>query len=186
MEISVQRDVRGPIWASLPLMIFGLFLVAFALFNAAWPPDYVDPIFGQTVSHWKRTMGNDAPLINGEPAKVERPPAYEARRVVDGLAYVSLVMATLLLLGLAWVGERIFFLPLMVIGLYGLCYSVGLGIVIGPMLAAAGYAPVFLGSVLGWLMTDADTHTDTDSPNQTNQQSQQNQQNQQHITGFTG
>jgi hypothetical protein len=179
MEFSQQRDVRGPIWASLPLMIFGLFLVAFALFNAAWPPDYVDPILGQAVSHWKRTMGNDAPLIDGEPAKVERPPAYEARRVVDGLAYVSLVMATLLLLGLAWVGERIFFLPLMVIGLYGLCYSVGLGIVIGPMLAAAGYTPVFLGAVLGWLMTD-------NPPDQTNQQGQQNQQNQQHITGFTG
>jgi hypothetical protein len=182
MESSQQRDARGPIWASLPLMIFGLFLVAFALFNAAWPPDYVNPILGQTVSHWDRTLGKDAPLINGEPADVERPPAYEARRVVDGLAYVSLVMATLLLLGLAWAGERIFFLPLMVIGLYGLCYSVGLGMVIGPMLAAAGYTPVFLGAVLGWLMTD-----DAHNTNQQNAQNQQNQQGQQnHITGFTG
>ncbi|MBI5930529.1 MAG: hypothetical protein HY862_14570 [Chloroflexi bacterium] len=168
-----QWDQRGAVWVSLPLLILGFFLVAFALFNAAWPPDYLNADSGQHVSHLDRMLGKDQPIFNGTKVEVERPPAYLARRIVDAVAYISVIIGVLLLLGLAWWGERVFYLPLMVIGLYGLCYSVGLGIVIGPTVAAAGYTPIFLGAVIGWLMTDLPKH--------------QNQENQQMTgIGFTG
>ncbi len=155
--IGDQYDQRGAVWVSLPLLILGFFLVAFALFNAAWPPDYLNADPSQHVSHWNRMMGKDRPIFNGAEVEVERPPAYAARRIVDAVAYISVIIGVLLLLGLAWWGERVFYLPLMVIGLYGLFYAIGLGIVIGPILAAAGYTPIFLGAILGWLMTGTNT-----------------------------
>ena len=155
-----QYDQRGAVWVSLPLLIIGFFLVAFALFNAKWPPDYLNSDPSQRVSHWHRMMGKDRPTLNGAEIEVERPPAYLARRMVDAVAYISIIIGVLLLLGLAWWGERVFYLPLMVIGLYGLFYSIGLGIVIGPIVAIAGYTPIFLGAVIGWLMTNENTNTE--------------------------
>lgn len=153
-------DQRGAVWASLPLVIFGFFLVAFALFNAAWPPDYLNANANQHVSHWNRMVGKDKPIFNGATLEVERPPAYLARRIIDAVAYISIIIGILLLMGLAWWGERVFYLPLIVIGLYGLFYSIGLGIVIGPIVAVAGYTSIFLGAALGWLMTNTEADQD--------------------------
>jgi hypothetical protein len=142
---------HGAILASLPLITFGLFLIVFALVNAAWPPDYLNPPAGQTVSHWRRLIGDDVP--GAPPPQVLRPVAYELRRLLDGLVYVGVMAGIVSVVGLGWFGERLYYLPLMVTGLCGLLYSAGLGIVIGPMLASAGFALVLLGAILGWLVT---------------------------------
>jgi hypothetical protein len=147
---------RSAILASLPLVIVGLFLVMFALVNAKWPPDYLDAPYGQAVSHWQRLTGDDAPAPpGGQPLEVTRPTGYELRRFLDALVYFAVLVGLGSVIGLAWLGERLFYLPLMVVGLYGLCYAAGIGLSIGPMLAAAGFAPVFLGAMLGWIITES-------------------------------
>ncbi|NDJ86059.1 MAG: hypothetical protein GYB66_09250 [Chloroflexi bacterium] len=147
---SISDQQRYTIWASLPLMVIGLFICLYALVNAAWPPDYANALPDASVSHRDRLIGNDKPE---DVESVERETGYQIRRFLDALAYFMLIQSVVAIVGLAWFTERALYLLLMVSGLYGVLYAAGLGNIIGPILFAGGFALVLWVAVLGWFAT---------------------------------
>ena len=148
---SLKQRQRDTILFSLPLSIIGLFIVVYALLNAAWPPDYEGAAFQRGVSHIDRLMGDDAP--EDVTIEIERSDGYRLRRVLDVLIYYMVLQSIVAIIGLAWLTERYLYGLLLVSGLYGMIYAATLGNVIGPILIIVGFALVLWGAVLGWLTT---------------------------------
>lgn len=150
---SLKQRQRDTILFSLPLSIIGLFIVVYALLNAAWPPDYVDAPDQPGVSHIRRLLGDDAPKDLPATIEVKRSDGYQLRRVLDALIYYVVLQGIIAVVGLAWLTERYLYGLLVVSGLYGTIYAATLGNVIGPILTIVGFALVLWGAVLGWLTT---------------------------------
>lgn len=148
----MKSEQRGTILVSLPLVLVGLLVVVFALLQAAWPADYKNASY-HYVSHWERLTGNDAP------SEVEREAGYNIRRTLDTLIYYMVLQSIVAVIGLAWLNERNLYLLLMVSGVYGILYAAGLGLVIGPILTAAGFGLVLWGATLGYSINSVEGTT---------------------------
>lgn len=137
------------ILANLPITLVGVALVVFALLEAAWPPDFVAPLPVETVSHWERMTGNDMPANR----IVERREGYAIRRGIDALAYYTVFQSVVAVVGLAWSGDRNMYVLLVISGLFGVAYAASLGIIIGPLIAAVGYALILWSGIFGMYST---------------------------------
>ena len=133
---------------SLPLILMGLFLVVVALLFAAWPANYQDPPRSHFVSHWERLTGNDLPENITE---VERTGNYRIRRTLDAVIYYMVIQGIIAIIGLAWLEERFLYWLLMVSGLYGVVYAMGIGLIIGAMITLVGSTLILWGAIIGWL-----------------------------------
>lgn len=154
--ISAQElnEEQTTILVSLPLMVLGLFLMFFALISAPFPPNYINAPLTETVSHWERMTGNDVPepLTPDSPVPaIQRPPNYDLRRGVDGMAYLAVVQGVVAIIGLIWLHDKNLYLLLIVTGFYGAIYSAFLGLVLGPIILAFGSLLVLCGALLSWL-----------------------------------
>lgn len=150
---TLKQRQRDAILISLPIGVIGLFMVVYALLNAAWPPDYENATASRTVSHPDRLLGHDIPPELATSGIVQRPEAYQLRRILDALVYYGAFQAILSIIGLAWWTKRFFYVPLALSGFYGTLYAASLGSIIGPILTLFGFALVFWVGVLGWLTT---------------------------------
>lgn len=137
------------ILANLPITLLGVALVVWALVDTAWPADFVSAFPSDTVSHWERLTGNDAP----EDRIVQRSGGYAIRRGVDALAYYMVFQSIVAIIGLAWFNDRNMYVLLLISGVFGVAYSASLGITIGPLIAAVGYGLILWSGVLGLYST---------------------------------
>ncbi|MCI0711982.1 MAG: hypothetical protein L0154_17645, partial [Chloroflexi bacterium] len=94
-----------------------------------------------------RFTGNDLP----ENRDLKRPSGYMVRRIFDGTIYVSVIFGGITVIALGFINRAWVFLPMIVIGLYGLLYAATSGLTVGPMILAGGYAMVFFGAIFGWV-----------------------------------
>lgn len=131
----------------LPVIVLGFLMVIFALGFAPWQADFEEATNFDTVSHWNRFTGNDLP----ENRDVERPSGYLVRRIFDGTIYVSVIFGGMTVIALGFINRAWVFLPMIVLGLYGLLYAATSGLTVGPMILAGGYAMVFFGAIFGWI-----------------------------------
>lgn len=143
---------KPAVLVNLPLILVGTAIVVYAVINAAWPSDFVNAPYNQTVSHQDRLTGHDRPADWPVETPLPRKSGYQLRRVLDGLVYYVLIQAVMAVIGLLIYGQRNFYLLLMVSGVYGIAYVAGLGVsTVGPLLSAGGFALILWGAVLGWL-----------------------------------
>lgn len=145
--------------SSFPVTLIGLMLVLIALLAGPWPPDYVNPVAGQTVSHQARLLGDDLPEGFTE---VERRPNYTFFRVFDVLVYLAFAQALLATIAMIWVARPLFLVLQMLAGLYGAIYAATLGLVIGPQIAFFGFACIFCASGVVWITSLQEEEKDKD------------------------
>lgn len=142
----MQNQPQAPILSGLPMALLGVALVMVALLFSAWPPDFEDSLLNDNVSHWARLTGNDAP-----PERiVMRPDFYPIRRGIDALAYYMLFQSLLAIAGLALSSDRHMYILLIISGVFGVVYAGSMALVIGPMIAAVGFALILWTGLFGW------------------------------------
>ena len=142
----MAAHTQSSILSGLPMALIGVVIVVIALLFMVWPPDFEGSFPTDNVSHWARLMGEDSPSER----PVVRTDYYAVRRGVDALAYYMVFQSLVAIGGLALFADRHMYILLIISGLFGVVYAGALGLVIGPMIAAVGYAFILLSGILGW------------------------------------
>jgi hypothetical protein len=145
------EEAMQTVFALMPLISFGLFLVLFGLLALMWPTGSFGEDSVESINNLERIYRG----ITGQyPTNVVK--------IILDIAYYPLVIAVTWFVVRAWIGaKRRVFVAIIAISILGMSYLAGMVLYNGPMVSACGFTVLLFGSFV--ILTVARDNYDSES-----------------------